>query len=79
MSTALFDLTGRTALVTGSARGIGLRLAEGLAAAMVPLIRDPSCYDAVSALARTWIAEHHSAERSLEVQLLAYSKILAGG
>jgi glycosyltransferase involved in cell wall biosynthesis len=53
--------------------------AEGLAAAMVPLIRDPSCYDAVSALARTWIAEHHSAERSLEVQLLAYSKILAGG
>ena len=33
MSTALFDLTGRTALITGSARGIGLALAQGLAEA----------------------------------------------
>ncbi|MDE1179353.1 SDR family oxidoreductase [Paraburkholderia sp.] len=31
--TQLFDLSGRTALVTGSARGIGLALAEGLASA----------------------------------------------
>jgi gluconate 5-dehydrogenase len=29
----LFDLTGRTALVTGSTRGLGLALAQGLAAA----------------------------------------------
>jgi len=29
--TQLFDLSGRTALVTGSARGIGFALAEGLA------------------------------------------------
>jgi gluconate 5-dehydrogenase len=29
----LFDLTGRTALITGSARGIGFALAEGIAAA----------------------------------------------
>lgn len=27
--TQLFDLSGRTALVTGSARGIGFALAEG--------------------------------------------------
>ena len=33
MSTALFDLSGRTALITGSSRGLGLALATGLAQA----------------------------------------------
>lgn len=33
MSTGLFDLAGRTALVTGSARGLGFAIAKGLAQA----------------------------------------------
>jgi len=33
MASKLFDLTGRTALITGSSQGIGLALARGLAAA----------------------------------------------
>jgi gluconate 5-dehydrogenase len=33
VSAALFDLTGRTALVTGSTRGLGLAIARALAAA----------------------------------------------
>ncbi|MQX60568.1 gluconate 5-dehydrogenase, partial [Sinorhizobium meliloti] len=33
MSTELFDLTGKRALVTGSSQGIGYALAKGLAAA----------------------------------------------
>ena len=33
MSQALFDLSGRTALVTGSSRGLGRAIAKGLAEA----------------------------------------------
>jgi gluconate 5-dehydrogenase len=38
MSSTLFDLTGRTALITGSTRGIGLALAQGLADAGAKVI-----------------------------------------
>ena len=38
MSTALFDLAGRTALVTGSSRGLGRAIAEGLAEAGAALV-----------------------------------------
>jgi gluconate 5-dehydrogenase len=38
MSTTLFNLTGRTALITGSARGLGFAIAEGLAAAGAKVI-----------------------------------------
>jgi gluconate 5-dehydrogenase len=38
MSKELFDLTGRTALVTGSSRGLGRAMAEGLAAAGAAIV-----------------------------------------
>ncbi|UXY10048.1 SDR family oxidoreductase [Kosakonia sp. ML.JS2a] len=51
---ALFDLTGKTALVTGSARGLGLSYAEGLAAAGARVIlndiRDTLMAEAVDKL-----------------------------
>lgn len=45
MSYALFDLTGRRALITGSSQGIGFALAQGLAAAGAQVVlngRDPA-------------------------------------
>ena len=38
MSTTLFDLSGRTALVTGSSRGLGRAIAEGMAKAGARII-----------------------------------------
>lgn len=52
MSSALFDVTGRTALVTGSTRGIGHALVEGLAAAGAHVVvhgRDRTVADGVAA------------------------------
>jgi gluconate 5-dehydrogenase len=42
MSTQLFDLTGRTALITGSSRGLGRAMAEGLAAAGAAIVLNGS-------------------------------------
>jgi gluconate 5-dehydrogenase len=52
MAPGLFDLTGRTALVTGSTRGLGLALAQGLAEAGARVAingRDASTVAAVAA------------------------------
>ena len=40
----LFDLTGRTALVTGSSGGLGLAIARGLAEAGAAIVLEP-CTD----------------------------------
>jgi gluconate 5-dehydrogenase len=54
MAHALFDLTGRTALVTGSTRGIGFALAQGLAesgaAVIVNSRQAAACDEAVARL-----------------------------
>ena len=38
MSSSLFDLTGKSALITGSSQGIGFALAKGLAASGAKII-----------------------------------------
>lgn len=53
MSKELFDLSGHTALVTGSARGIGLNLAEGLGGAGAAVIVNGRQAAAVEAAAAT--------------------------
>jgi gluconate 5-dehydrogenase len=67
MSTALFDLTGRTALVTGSSRGLGRAMAEGLGRAGARLVingTDP-------AKVAEAVAEMHAA--GLDAQALAFN------
>lgn len=51
MSLSLFDLTGRTALVTGSSRGLGRAFAEGLAAAGARVILNGQNPDRLEAAA----------------------------
>ncbi|GGD52156.1 SDR family oxidoreductase [Caballeronia grimmiae] len=46
--TSLFDLSGRTALITGSTRGIGFALAQGLAAAGAGVIVNGTRADTVA-------------------------------
>src|SRR5271165_5047479 len=51
MSTQMFDLTGRTALVTGSSRGLGRAMAEGLAAAGAAIVLNGSNAERLAAAA----------------------------
>ncbi|EGA5146709.1 SDR family NAD(P)-dependent oxidoreductase, partial [Salmonella enterica] len=83
--TALFDLTGKTALVTGSARGLGFAYAEGLAAAGARVIlndiRATLLAESVDALTRKGYDAHGVAfdvtdELAIEA---AFSKLDAEG
>jgi gluconate 5-dehydrogenase len=57
MSTALFDLTGRIALVTGSTRGLGLVLARGLARAGAMIVLNGRTPETLAAAAGSLRAE----------------------
>lgn len=60
MAHPLFDLSGRTALVTGSSRGLGLAMAEGLAVAGAALVLNGSDAGRLGAAAATLRAAGHT-------------------
>lgn len=62
MSTQLFDLTGRTALVTGSGQGIGRGLAGGLAAAGARVILNGRTASRLEEAAAELRAEGHTVD-----------------
>jgi gluconate 5-dehydrogenase len=64
MSASLFDLTGRLALVTGSSRGLGRAMAEGLAAAGARVIINGTDASRVDAAVRELVAAGLVAEGS---------------
>ncbi|MEM7376888.1 MAG: SDR family oxidoreductase [Pseudomonadota bacterium] len=66
MTTSLFDLTDRRALVTGSSQGIGMALARGLGAAGATLVLNGRDTGKLDASADTLRAE------GLEVETLAF-------
>jgi gluconate 5-dehydrogenase len=62
MSTALFDLKGRTALITGSARGLGFAIAEGLAAAGAKVIVNGTTQEGADKAVASLREKGHAAE-----------------
>jgi gluconate 5-dehydrogenase len=60
MSTTVFDLAGRRALITGSARGIGLALARGLASAGAAIVLNGRDRDRLEITASQLRSEGHS-------------------
>jgi gluconate 5-dehydrogenase len=64
MSLRLFDLSGRTALVTGSSRGLGLAMAKGLAAAGAAVVLNGTDAARLSATAAALRAEGHRVDES---------------
>lgn len=68
--TSAFDLTGRLALVTGSSRGIGLGIAEGLAAAGATIVLngvDPSRLEATRETLAQRFGEDRIAARAFDI------------
>jgi gluconate 5-dehydrogenase len=64
MSPQLFDLSGRTALVTGSSRGLGFAIAKGLATAGAAIVLNGVDAGRLSAAAAELRAEGYRADES---------------
>ena len=65
---ALFDLSGRVSVVTGSSRGIGLALARGLAEAGAKVVLNARSEPALAEACSTLVAEGHEvAYRAFDV------------
>ncbi|MEO8856125.1 MAG: SDR family oxidoreductase [Burkholderiaceae bacterium] len=64
MSHPLFDLSGRTALVTGSSRGLGHAIAEGMAQAGARLVLNGVDADRLSTSAQSLRAKGHAVEEA---------------
>ncbi len=58
----LFDLSGKTALVTGSSDGLGLAMARGLAAAGASLILNGRDEQKLAAAAKSFADDRHKIE-----------------
>lgn len=65
MATGLFDLAGRTALVTGSSRGIGYALARGLAQSGARVVLNARRPDVLEEAVTALRAEGHTIEGSV--------------
>lgn len=64
MSTALFDLSGRIALVTGSSRGLGNAMARGLAEAGAAVVLNGSDPDRLSSTVAAFRSAGHTAHEA---------------
>ena len=64
MSMQLFNLTGKTALITGSSRGLGFAIAKGLAEAGAKLVLNGTNREALSQSAAALRASGHEVEEA---------------
>jgi gluconate 5-dehydrogenase len=88
MSSSVFDLTNRVALITGSQRGLGLAIARGLARAGATVVLNGRSSEAVAAAARTLtdegleaghvvfdVVQHGAVKKGVDAVLEQFGKI----